>query len=126
MIIRIVKMHFKEEHIPAFHQLFNDNFEFFTYQAKYTKGESKFICPAPITEAETNLAKSTAVLAYQAFNCRGLARVDMLFDGTNFFVLELNTQPGFTATSLAPQIAKSQGISFNELVNKMIACAQCD
>ncbi len=104
----------------------NNNFEFFTYQAKYTAGESKFICPAPISEAETIIAKTTALRAYQAFHCRGLARIDMLFDGTNFFVLELNTQPGFTATSLAPQIAKSQGISFNELVRQMIDCAQCD
>ncbi|MCX7343061.1 MAG: D-alanine--D-alanine ligase, partial [Proteobacteria bacterium] len=104
----------------------NDTFEFFTYQAKYVAGESKFICPAPISEMETKLANETALRAYHAFNCRGLARVDMLFDGNTFFVLELNTQPGFTSTSLAPQIAKSQGISFNELVSKMIDCARCD
>jgi D-alanine-D-alanine ligase len=104
----------------------NDTFEFFTYQAKYVAGESKFFCPAPINEIETRLANETALRAYQAFNCRGLARVDMLFDGNIFYVLELNTQPGFTSTSLAPQIAKSQGIPFNELVRKMIDCAQCD
>lgn len=104
----------------------NENFEFFTYQAKYTVGESKFICPAPLSIAETSLAKSTALSAYQAFGCRGLARVDMLFDGIDFIVLELNTQPGFTSTSLAPQIAFSQGIPFKELVGLMIASARCD
>lgn len=104
----------------------NDGFDFFSYQAKYVAGESKFICPAPITESETNLAKETALKVYQALNCRGLARIDMLFDGHQFYVLELNTQPGFTSTSLAPQIAQSQGISFTELVSKMIDCAKCD
>ena len=104
----------------------NDTFEFFTYQAKYIAGESTFICPAPISEMETKLANETALRAYRSFNCRGLARVDMLFDGNIFYVLELNNQPGFTSTSLAPQIAKSQGISFNKLVNQMIDCARCD
>jgi D-alanine-D-alanine ligase len=104
----------------------NENFQFFSYQAKYVAGESKFICPAPISEMETELAKETALRAYRAFNCRGLSRVDMMFDGSIFYVLELNTQPGFTSTSLAPQIAKSQGISFNELVRKMIDSARCD
>ncbi len=102
------------------------NSEFFNYKAKYTAGESKFICPAPISEQETILAKSTALRAYQIFDCRGLVRVDMLFNGKEFVVLELNTQPGFTSTSLSPQIASSQGISFKELVNKMIASARCD
>ena len=104
----------------------NDTFEFFSYQAKYVAGESKFICPAQISESETDLAKETALKTYQALNCRGLARIDMLFDGKIFYVLELNTQPGFTSTSLAPQIANSQGIPFNDLVRKMIDCARCD
>lgn len=104
----------------------NENFDFFSYQAKYVAGESKFICPAPISDSETILAKETALKAYRALNCRSLARVDMLFDGSVFYVLEINTQPGFTSTSLAPQIAKSQGINFNELVSQMIDCAQCD
>ncbi len=104
----------------------NETFSFFSYQAKYVPGEAQFLCPAPIAEHETELAKATAAKAYQAFGCRGLARIDMMFDGHTFSVLELNTQPGFTATSLAPQIAKSQGISFVELVDKMVASARCD
>ena len=103
-----------------------ENFSFFSYEAKYVPGEADFICPAPISDTETELAKTTALKAYQALGCRGLTRVDMMFDGTFFRVLELNTQPGFTATSLAPQIAKSQGISFAELVRKMVETAQCD
>lgn len=103
-----------------------ENFSFFSYQAKYVPGESKFLCPAPINIDMEYLAKETALKTYKALGCRGLARVDMMFDGHIFSVLELNTQPGFTATSLAPQIAKSQGISFAELVKRMVASAKCD
>ena len=103
-----------------------ENFSFFSYQAKYVPGESKFLCPAPISLDMEDLAKETALKTYKALGCRGLARVDMMFDGHIFTVLELNTQPGFTATSLAPQIAKSQGISFAELVKRMVASAKCD
>ena len=103
-----------------------ENFSFFSYQAKYVPGEAQFLCPAPIDPLEAELAKVTAARTYKALGCRGLARIDMMFDGYRFSVLELNTQPGFTATSLAPQIAKSQGMSFVELVNKMVASAQCD
>jgi D-alanine-D-alanine ligase len=103
-----------------------ETFSFFNYQAKYVPGEAQFLCPAPIGPLETELAKTTASRTYKALGCRGLARIDMMFDGHRFSVLELNTQPGFTATSLAPQIANSQGMSFGELVNKMLASAQCD
>ncbi len=103
-----------------------ETFSFFNYQAKYVPGEAQFLCPAPINPSETELATTTASRAYKALGCRGLARIDMMFDGHMFSVLELNTQPGFTATSLAPQIANSQGMSFGELVNKMVASAQCD
>ena len=103
-----------------------ETFPFFSYQAKYVPGESQFLCPAPIDDNETELAKTTASRTYKALGCRGLARIDMMFDGNRFSVLELNTQPGFTATSLAPQIANSQGMSFAVLVNKMVASAQCD
>jgi len=104
----------------------NEKFSIFSYQAKYVPGEACFICPASIEEEFEQLAKNTALRAYQALGCRGLSRVDMMFDGEKFFVLELNTQPGFTATSLAPQIAKSQGIPFMELVRKMVESARCD
>lgn len=103
-----------------------ETFAIFSYQAKYVPGESRFICPAPIDEDAEVIAKTTAVKTYQALGCRGLARIDMMFDGKNFYVLELNTQPGFTSTSLAPQIAKSQNISFAELVHKMVESAKCD
>lgn len=104
----------------------DEKFSIFTYQAKYIPGESRFLCPAPIEkEAEKN-AKNIALKAYKAFGCRGLVRVDMMFDGEGFYVLEINTQPGFTKTSLAPQIARSQNIPFTQLVAKMVESARCD
>ncbi len=103
-----------------------ETFSIFSYQAKYVPGEARFLCPAPIDKDMEELAKTTALQTYQSLGCRGLARIDMMFDGKVFYVLELNTQPGFTATSLAPQIAKSQNISFAELVRKMVESARCD
>lgn len=104
----------------------NPSTELFDYTAKYTPGNAEVVCPASLSEAEKNLAFNTALKAYQALDCRNLARIDMMFDGTTFFVLEINTQPGFTPVSLAPKIAKSQGVSFNQLVNAMVQSAQCD
>jgi len=103
-----------------------ETFSIFSYQAKYVPGEAQFICPAPISKVEEDLAKETALKTYQALGCRGLSRIDMMFDGSAFSVLELNTQPGFTTTSLAPQIAKSQGLPFIDLVGRMVASAKCD
>lgn len=99
---------------------------FFDYFSKYTPGHSDTICPAPLSKLEEELAFTTATKAYEALGCRGLARIDMMFDGETFFVLEINTQPGFTSSSLAPKIANSVGITFNQLVNDMVNSAQCD
>lgn len=104
----------------------DEKFSIFSYQAKYVPGEARFVCPASIEKDMEQLAKDTAFNAYQVLGCRGLARIDMMFDGATFYVLEINTQPGFTATSLAPQIAKSQGMSFAQLVGKMVESARCD
>ena len=104
----------------------NPSTEMFDYAAKYTPGNTEVVCPAILSEADNTLALNTALKAYQALDCRNLARVDIMFDGTTFFVLELNTQPGFTPVSLAPKIAKSQRLSFNQLVNDMVQSAQCD
>lgn len=98
----------------------------FDYISKYTPGYQEVTCPAQITEQEKELALVTATKAYETLGCRGLARIDMMFDGKTFFVLEVNTQPGFTSISLAPKIANSSGITFNQLVNDMVQSAQCD
>ena len=67
-----------------------------------------------------------AKLAHDSLGCRGLTRADFRFDGRDLFILEVNTQPGLTPTSLAPEQAAHVGISFEELVFWMIKNAQSD
>jgi len=95
----------------------------YDYTAKYTTGLSRhFIADLP-TETDQNI-RELAVKAYQAVGCRGLSRVDFILSEDNRpFVLEINTSPGMTATSLFPDAAKAAGISFPDLVEKLILLA---
>ncbi len=97
----------------------------YDYAAKYTSGLSEYLVPAPIsTEIETRL-QSWSVQLYHALSCSGLARVDWLLDaGNNAFGLELNTLPGMTELSLAPMAAKAAGMSFDDLVQRIITAAR--
>lgn len=94
--------------------------DFFDYEAKYTPGMSKEIVPARISAALTKLVQKLALEVYQAINCRGFGRVDMIISQEKPFVLEINTIPGLTPTSLLPQEASAVGISFSRLIEKII------
>jgi D-alanine-D-alanine ligase len=94
--------------------------EFFDYEAKYTAGITQEICPARVDEELTLQAQSYAKLAHQALYCRGYSRTDMILRDRNFYVLETNTIPGMTATSLLPQAAQTAGISFSKLLDRLI------
>ena len=90
--------------------------EFYDYQGKYTPGQSTLIVPADInTELERQM-KQIAMDIYQLFNCKGCIRVDMIFNDSGIYVLEMNTSPGLTQLSDIPAQAKAANISFNELV----------
>ncbi|MGE1063717.1 D-alanine--D-alanine ligase [Megasphaera paucivorans] len=93
----------------------------YDYYSKYTPGVTKHLCPAPISE---NLTKKMQDLAMQVFHlchCNGVARVDFMTDaGENPFVLEINTVPGMTSTSLVPDAARAMGISFEELCENIL------
>jgi D-alanine-D-alanine ligase len=105
---------------------------FYDYEAKYAPGGSRHIMPAPIPEADYAEACRLAVAAHKVLGCRGVSRADLRYDDTNpgqpprLVMLEVNTQPGMTATSLVPEIAAHQGISFPELVRWMVEEARCD
>ncbi|MBM3565365.1 MAG: D-alanine--D-alanine ligase [Alphaproteobacteria bacterium] len=99
---------------------------FYDYDAKYAAGGSKHAIPAQIPEKAYAEAMKTALLAHQALGCRGVSRADMRFDGRRIYLLEVNTQPGMTATSLVPEQAAHVGISFDELARWMIENAECD
>lgn len=101
------------------------NQNFYDYEAKYSRGGSDHIIPANISDVVYQQALSIAKKAYEAIGCRGLGRVDFRFDGEDLFILELNTQPGLTPTSLVPEQAIYTGISFEELVVWMVENAEC-
>jgi len=93
---------------------------FFDYEAKYTAGATQEICPARIDNALTEKAKTYAKIAHQALSCRGYSRTDMILNNEELYVLETNTIPGMTATSLFPQAAEVAGISFPKMLDKLI------
>lgn len=95
--------------------------EFYDYESKYATGGSQHICPAPLSEEDTKRAQELALKAHQVLGCRSVSRTDLLQDETGkFWVLETNTLPGMTATSLLPDAAKVKGISFEQLCSDMI------
>jgi D-alanine-D-alanine ligase len=96
----------------------------YNYRAKYTKGMTEYHVPAPIGDEATRACQDMAWRAFAALGCRGMARVDirMAQDGT-LYVLELNTIPGFTETSLLPKAARAAGIEFPELCQRILNLA---
>lgn len=93
---------------------------FYDYQAKYTSGQTEYILPAPLESALYERIQQTAVLTCRLLGCRGAARVDFMVREREFFCLEVNTIPGMTETSLLPKAARQAGISFPELVQRML------
>jgi D-alanine-D-alanine ligase len=103
---------------------------FYTYEAKYTEGKADHFMPAPIPEACYQEALDVSLRAHKALGCKGISRVDLRYDDTKgtpgeFYVLEVNTQPGMTPLSLVPEIAAHKELSFKDLVSWMIENAQC-
>lgn len=105
---------------------------FYDYDAKYAPGGSRHIMPAPLPAEDYAEACRLALAAHRVLGCRGVSRTDLRYDDTRpdrrprLVVLEVNTQPGMTATSLVPEIAGHCGISFPELVRWMVEQAECD
>ena len=94
--------------------------DFYDYNAKYTKGLSRYICPADIDKDLSDCIKNDSLKLFDLLGCEKYARVDYRLDSQKYFLLELNTHPGMTDTSLLPMAAKEQGISFDQLVKKLI------
>ena len=94
---------------------------FYDYKAKYSKSAlTKHIMPADISKNSYNRVLKLAEKAHQVLNCKGVTRSDFKLINNKFYLLEINTQPGMTDLSLVPEIAKYVGISFKELVKKII------
>lgn len=104
---------------------------FYDYDSKYAEGGSDHILPAQIPNDVYRRCQKYALQAHQALGCRGVSRADFRYDDTNsdrgeLILLEVNTQPGMTGTSLVPELAKYAGHSFEELVTWMINDASLD
>jgi len=96
--------------------------EFYDYDAKYLVEGSEAVIPAKITKAEMKTVQRLAIAAFQAVDCTGLARVDFLMDpkSRKIFVNEINTMPGFTAISMYPKLWAATGVSYPELIDRLI------
>src|SRR6202043_2337369 len=96
--------------------------EFYDYTAKYVDQGSQLIIPAKLTKAETKRVQGLAVAAFQAVDCSGLARVDFLMDPKTrkIYLNEINTMPGFTAISMYPKLWAASGVSYAELISRLI------
>jgi D-alanine-D-alanine ligase len=100
------------------------NNEWYDYEAKYDEGEMDLVVPARITASQTERAQELAVQAFVATECEGMARVDCFVTGEgNVLVNELNTIPGFTATSVYAKLFEASGVPYAELLDRLIDLA---
>jgi D-alanine-D-alanine ligase len=94
---------------------------FYDYHSKYTKGETQYIIPARIPREKYLYAQEMSLKAFQALGCSGCARVDLMTDENGDpFVIDVNTMPGMTETSLLPKAANYVGIAFEDLVERIL------
>jgi D-alanine-D-alanine ligase len=112
------------ERALAVTEIATDN-SFYDYEAKYAAGGSRHVLPAPVHPAIAEEAKRVALAAHHALGCRGVSRSDFRYDDTagepgRLYLLEVNTQPGMTPTSLLPEQAAHLGIPFPELCAWMV------
>ena len=95
--------------------------QFYDYKAKYSKSaKTKHIMPANLQKTEYSKVLKIAKKAHNALGCKGITRSDFKYFKKQFFLLEINTQPGMTNLSLVPEIASYKGISFENLVKKIL------
>ncbi|UOD33891.1 D-alanine--D-alanine ligase [Deferribacteraceae bacterium V6Fe1] len=96
---------------------------FYDYESKYTKGMTEYIFETGLSIDELEVLKELALKSVKVLGCTSAARVDFIYDGNEFYVLEVNTCPGMTETSLLPNAARKAGLSFIELIEKMLELA---
>jgi D-alanine-D-alanine ligase len=100
--------------------------DFYDFEAKYAAGGSRHILPARLNKKLYDQAMELSLAAHNILGCRGVSRADLRLDGNDFYMLEVNTQPGLTPTSLVPEQAQHIGMPFEDLIYWMVEHAQCD
>lgn len=100
--------------------------EFYDYEAKYVDDRSELLIPAPLGEGEAERVRDLAARAFLALDCSGMARVDFFLErgSGRLFVNEINTIPGFTSISMYPKLWEASGVSYPELIDRLIALAR--
>ena len=93
---------------------------FYDYESKYTKGRTEYLCPAPLPPDITRRAQELAELSFEALECRDYGRVDMIVSAKGPVILEMNTLPGMTETSLVPKSAAAAGLDYAEFLEKLV------
>lgn len=109
--------------LPLVEIIPGDEYEFFDYEAKYQPGATKEICPAELGDPLTVRAQNCALAAHRALQLRGYSRTDMIINNDDIYILETNTIPGMTPTSLLPQAAAAAGLDFSALLDRLIELA---
>ncbi len=103
----------------------NDEYEFYDYESKYSEGQAHLIIPAHISEEQLQMMQDMAIRAFKVVDGAGLSRVDFLIDRENgqIYLNELNSMPGFTATSMYPKLWEASGLSYPQLLEQLIELA---
>ncbi|WP_456294436.1 ATP-binding protein, partial [Yersinia intermedia] len=97
---------------------------FYDYEAKYLSDETQYFCPSGLSDELEQQLATLSLQAYQALGCSGWGRVDVMQDSDgNFYLLEVNTSPGMTSHSLVPMAARQSGLSFSQLVARILTLA---
>jgi D-alanine-D-alanine ligase len=109
--------------LPLVEIIPTEKYDFFDYEAKYKEGASREICPAPVSPEITRQAQEYGIRAHRVLGLRGYSRTDMIVRGEKIILLETNTIPGMTRTSLFPQAAQAAGLTFGALLDRLIELA---
>ncbi len=108
------------EALPLVEIIPDARFDFFDYEAKYKKGASTEICPAEVSDAIREKAQQYGIKAHKSLQLAGYSRTDMIITGEDLVLLETNTIPGMTPTSLLPRAAAAHGLDFSSLLDRLI------
>ena len=104
--------------------IIDSKFEFYDFEAKYLDGATDIELPAPITPTASDAIRKAAIAAFKALGCSGLARVDFFLTNSGQVIInELNTMPGFTATSVFPKMWAASGVNYGEVITYLLECA---
>ena len=98
---------------------------FYDYEAKYGEAGTRYHVPPRLSESDRKQVEAVGLAAHRALGCRGVTRTDVILGTDGPIALETNTLPGMTSSSLVPKVAASVGISFSELIGKILDLAGC-